>query len=96
MKKTAIREHYYGQSEIPLENWIFIWDALRTKEVLAKSNGKFRQTPSGRNIADLYDNIVDLKKTQAPVIEFQTMRLFFLQLNLIEQKLELAQIAEKI
>ena len=96
LKKTAIREHYYGQSEIPLEKWIFIWDALRTKEVLAKSNGKFRQTPSGRNIADLYDNIVDLKKTQAPVIEFQTMRLFFLQLNLIEQKLELAQIAEKI
>ena len=63
--------------------------------MLAKGDGKFRQTPSGRNSADLYDNIADLKKTQAPLIEFQTMRLFFLHLNLIEQKLELAQIAEK-
>ncbi|MBB24651.1 MAG: hypothetical protein CME02_03895 [Geminicoccus sp.] len=44
----------------------------------------------------MYDNIADLKKTQAPLIEFQTMRLFFLLLNLMEQKLELAQIAEKI
>ena len=96
LKKTAIREHYYAQSEIPLEAWIFIWDPLRLKELLAKGDGKFRQTPSGRNIADLYDNIADLKKTQTPLIEFQTMRLFFLLLNLMEQKLELAQIAEKI
>ena len=41
-------------------------------------------------------NISDLKNTSAPLIEFQTMRLFFCLYNLLEQKLDLAQLAEPI
>ena len=89
LKKIHQREHYYATSEIPLEDWIFIWDPVRLEQVLETGRQNFSKSA-------FRQNIFDLKNTSAPLIEFQTMRLFFCLFNLLEQKLDLAQLAEPI
>lgn len=87
--KTDEREHYYAKSEIPVEEWIFVWDPIGFNRAVSAKDHDFKPEA-------FVENISALRKTDAALIELQTLKVFFHAYFLLKQKLEISQVLHQL
>ena len=82
------REHFYAISDIPIEEWIFIW----TPQLFANARKKLHKS----NVETFEASIETLRKGSSILLEWGLVKLYFDTADLLQQRLELMKIARRV